>query len=208
MNSALKESLRIIDKNCKDCKVAKLIQNEHGYQSKLEYCSKSCVHGKKINALQKEINFGYEAIKGFECTEENYLFLQSRGMMDKDICVKFGISKDTLIRRKRFWGFDRMKPEKKLTDRTVEEFLELKKDHLNDDEIAKRWNVGKSTLSRWKKKNNLQGFLFLEKRTKQEYLDLKLQGKTDVEIARLWRTWKGGLQKWKQAHNIRGGLRR
>ena len=206
MNDTIKEITRMIDENCKGCEVAKLIQKNHGYQSKLEYCQSCCIHGKKMDELQREVNFGNLTKIGLECNEENYLYHKRKGMTDKAICEKFGISQKTLIRRKEFWGIEKKPPKNKLDDKTPEEYLQLKKSHLSDQEVAKKWKCGKSTLVRWKKEHGLKGFLYLAARTKEEYLELKVKGLTDVEIARKWQIWRRSLYDWKRQHNLRGGL--
>jgi hypothetical protein len=205
MKDAIQEATRLIDRNCKKCQVSKIIKKEHGHQSKLEYCQSVCTIGAKIKELNLEINHGYRVQAGLRCTEENYLYWKSTGLTDKAISQKYGISPSTLRRRKQNWDIEEARP--KLSDRTVEEFFELKKDHLSDREIARRWNVGHGSLTDWKKEKGLKRINYLEGRTKQEYLDLKVQGKTDIEIARAWKVWRGALQQWKKEHNLRGGLR-
>lgn len=207
MNSALKESLRIIDKNCKKCDVAKFINKQHGYQAKLDYCNKVCVYGKKIQELYKEVQFGERVRVGLECTEDNYLYLKTLHLTDKEISEKMGVSSSTLTYRKSKWGIKHQYQPMKLEEKTLEEYYDLKKDHLTDEEVASRWNVGRKSLIKWKKHHGIKGACYLKGRTKEEYLKLKLEEKTDLEIARLWGVWIKSLRDWKKEHNLRGGLK-
>ena len=214
MNAIMKEITGIMEINCDNCKVIAVIQRVHGQQAKLEYCNKICTVGKKLQKLSKELEFGAEIETAPKLTEEYYLLLKQRRWTDKQICKHFGIGRSTLARRKKHWGIEPLKQKRKLDQigKTKQDYLTLKLQNFSDKEIAKIWGIGKNTLFRWKKANNIKGGLEQlykldeQGRTKEEYLALKLQEKTDREIARMWGVGKNTLTAWKKRHNIRGGL--
>lgn len=213
MSKILKEIYAIMETNCDRCKVSPVVKREHGGFKQVEYCNKLCVVGKKLHSLSKEIQFGNEAKIGLDCTEENYKTLKKVGLTDVQIMKRFGISRNTLARRKKHWGLiSKYIPEPKLAKKTKKEYLEMKLQNFSDKDIAKAWGVGKNTLFRWKAKNNLKGGLEYnykldeQGRTKEEYLQLKFEEKTDKEIARIWGVSKGTLLDWKKRNNLRGGL--
>lgn len=214
MNAIMKEITGIMETNCDGCQVAAVIQRAHGQYQKLEYCNRLCAVGKKLQKLSKELEFGAEIETAPKLTEEYYLLLKQRGWTDKRICKHFGIGRNTLARRKKHWGIEPSRPKRKIDKlgKTKQDYLALKLQNFSDKEIAKIWGIGKNTLLRWKRANNIKGGLEQpykldeQCRTKEEYLALKLQEKTDREIARMWGVGKSTLMAWKKRHNIRGGL--
>lgn len=211
MNLILKQITTMIEQNCEDCPVFESIRKQHGKEKARQYCKSVCPYGKKLKKLQKELDLGNDAEKALELDHDVYLMHKHEGLTDKEIYKKYKIARNTLARRKKAWGIEPdQAPERKLKDKTKQQYLDLKLQNFWDREIAKMWGVGKNTLMRWKKENNLKGgnehSFKIDSMgfTKEQYLKHRLEEKTDREIARILGISKSTLGEWKKRQNLRG----
>lgn len=208
---ALMEIGKLEDDFCKGCKIRDRLRSEGKKSHDIQlYCMNDCRIGKRIKALGGIFEYGAiinDHFKAPDLTKEKYQELREN-ISDADIRKMFDISRATLTRRKKKWGFTKIReyiiPSLVLKDMTKEKLEELARDYT-DKEIGDMYDVSKVTIQKRRKKWGIKkGDHFLKDRftlNEYEYLSKK-KSLLDKDISELWEISGSSLLQLKKEWGI------
>lgn len=136
----------IMETYCNDCKIKKSIRAEHGASNEQRYCNELCKTGRLLQEKGKHLDKMDGIRKGDELTPERYEVLKRSGHLDKEIIDLYGISMNTLTRRKRKWGLTAPK------EFTKEMYKGMRRRGYTDKEICSAHRIGHDRLTTMKRK--------------------------------------------------------
>lgn len=147
MNLLIKQ-IETLQESCVRCPIRIEIRKKFTETTAKNFCNTQCPTGKVVSEKQKKLELGVSWLSDIadNLTQSQYKKL-SKLYTDKEITQMTGLSSSTLTVRKRSWGLTRIEP--LLSDKTYEDYLELRRKDMSYREIANAWGVGKSTLHRF-----------------------------------------------------------
>lgn len=209
---ALLEIGRLEDKHCKGCKIKERLRSKKTSAHDIQlYCMNDCRIGRRIKALGGILEYGAianEHFKAPDLTRERYQELKEEDLPDAEIRKMFDISRATLTRRKKSWGFTNVReyiiPSLVLKDMTKEKLEDLSRDYT-DKEIGEMYNVSKVTIQKRRKQWGISkgDHTLKDKFTLGEYKYLsKNKNLLDKDIADLWEISSSSLLLLKKEWGI------
>lgn len=209
--AALKEIKALDAAYCRICATYPELKLEQGSYHANQFCLTECAIGHRITNLGGIIEYGVirSMMTAPEFTKEAYLEAYEQGLRDWQIRERFGISANTLKRRKSAWNligtYNDHRSEPRSTrhapELTKEVYLDLIGQGLEDQNVRDRYGLSRELLGKRKREWGIKHRPKYEEFSREEYHYLKGRGMMDVEIAEMWEIGKNTLLRMKRRWN-------
>uniref|UniRef100_A0A914H8P2 Transposase n=1 Tax=Globodera rostochiensis TaxID=31243 RepID=A0A914H8P2_GLORO len=183
--------------------------NDDDFADEFGICRQTLFKWKNDFGLEKALTFHND--KEIQTILKNYHKIKSKcpDIRDYEIAKKFGIDSKTLLRWKKQCGYkskqiNSYKPDEKFEIiRQYKELIKGKDFALHDYELAKKLNIHRTTLMRWKSEFGLKSRKLYSDKDKnkilQKYYKLKKRQPelSETKIAKQLSVNRRSLKKWK-----------
>lgn len=197
---------------CRICATYPEIRSDKGAYQAGQFCLNECAIGGRIQNLGGYIEYGVNRsmMTAPEFTKDAYLEAYEEGLRDWQIRERFGISANTLKRRKAAWNLIGTYNDHRSEPRSTRQGKELTKDiyldmisqEATDREIREQFGISRDVLYSRKTEWGIKYSPKYAEFSREEYHYHKGRGLTDSEIAETWDVGNNTLLRMKKRWNL------